>query len=48
MTKLEIKTLEENLIRIRDQYRLDMYDRESIADAVNLIAHNESVLAENE
>ena len=46
MTKLEIRTLEEKLIRIRDQYRMDEYDRESIADAVNLITHNEDKLAD--
>lgn len=46
MTKLEIRTLEEQLIRIRDQYNMDMYDKEAIADAVNLITHNEDKLAD--
>ena len=48
MRKLEITTLEEKLIRIRDQYRMDEYDRETIADAVNLIHHNEDILADGE
>lgn len=46
MTKLEIRILGEQLIRIRDQYNMDMYDREAIADAVNLITHNEDKLAD--
>ena len=48
MTKLEIRTLEEKLIRIRDKCKMDEYDREALADAVNLIAHNEDKLAEDE
>lgn len=48
MTNLEIRTLEERLIRIRDHYDMDFYDKEAIADAVNLITHNESKLAEDE
>ena len=46
MTKLEIKTLEEKLIRIRDQYNMNMWDRDVIADAVNLITLNEAKLAD--
>ena len=46
MTKLEIRTLEEKLIRIRDQYNMDMYDRDALADAINLITHNEDKLAD--
>lgn len=48
MTKLEIRTLEEKLIRIRDKCKMDEYDREALADAVNLIAHNEDKLVEDE
>lgn len=47
MTKLEIRTMEERLIRIRDQYSMDMYDRDTLADAINLITHNEDKLAED-
>ena len=46
MTKLEIRTLEEKLIRIRDQYGMDRYDRDAMADAINLITHNEDKLAD--
>ena len=46
MTKLEIRTMEERLIRIRDQYGMDMYDRDTLADAINLITHNEDKLAD--
>ena len=46
MNKLEIRTLEEKLIRIRDQYNMDMYDRDTLADAINLITHNEDKLAD--
>lgn len=48
MTKLEIRTLEEQLIRIRDKGVNDEYDRDALADAVNLIHHNEDKLAEDE
>ena len=48
MTKLEITILEEKLIRIRDRGVKDEYDRDALADAVNLIHHNESVLADGE
>ena len=46
MTKLEIRTLEEKLIRIRDQYNMDMWDRDILADAINLITHNEDKLTD--
>ena len=48
MTKLEIRTLEEKLIRIRDQYNMDMWDRDILADAINLITHNEKRLSSDE
>lgn len=48
MTKLEIRSLEEILIRIRDQYGMDMYDRDALADAINLITHNEARLSDDE
>ena len=48
MTKLEIRSLEETLIRIRDQYGMDMYDRDALADAINLITHNEARLSDDE
>lgn len=47
MTKLEIRTLEEQLIRIRDQYNMDLWDRDTLADAINLITHNEAKLADD-
>ena len=47
MSKLEIRSLEEKLIRIRDQYNMDLWDRDTLADAINLITHNEDKLAED-
>ncbi len=48
MTKLEIATLEEKLIWIRDRYEMSMDDRDALADAINLITHNEDKLTEGE
>ena len=48
MTKLEIRTMEEQLIRIRDQYNMDLWDRYTLADAINLITHNEKRLSSDE
>lgn len=46
MTKTEIGTLVEELIRIRDKADLTLSEKDTLADACNLIYHNEDKLAD--
>ena len=46
MTKVEIGALVEKLIWIRDNRDLTREDRDTLADACNLIYHHEDELAE--
>lgn len=40
MNKAELNDLVEKLIRIRDRYKMDRADRDSLADACNVIYYN--------
>ena len=40
MTKLELNILVEKLIYIRDNHDLSLEDKDTIADASNIIYHN--------
>ena len=46
MTKQELNELVEKIIYIRDHYGMSMSDRDSLADAANVIYHNIKLLAE--
>jgi len=46
MTRTEIGAMVEELIRIRDRYEMDRRDKDTLADACNLIYHNEAKLAD--
>ena len=43
---IDFATARKTVQKYIDQYNMDMYDREAIADAVNLITHNEDKLAD--
>lgn len=46
MTKVELGTLVEDIIRIRDKYNLTMDDRDALAEAANTLYHNIELLVE--
>ena len=46
MTKLEINTLIEELIRIKDNHDLSLSERETINKACNVFEHNQDILTE--
>lgn len=46
MTRMELNTLVEKIIRIRDDYPLSMSDRDALADACNVIYHNIDTLSD--
>jgi hypothetical protein len=48
MTKLELNVLVERLIRIRDGHDLSRDDRDTLADACNVIYDNINKIAEDE
>ena len=45
MDKQELNVLVEKIIRIRDDYKMSMSDRDALADACNVIYHNIDTLA---
>lgn len=48
MDKVQIGTLVEELIRIRDKSNLNMDDKDTLAEACNLIYHNIDKLSDEE
>lgn len=47
MTRVELNTLIDKLIMIKDRHDLTRSERDDINDACNLIEHNMDVLAED-
>lgn len=47
MTRMELNTLVEKIIRIRDDYPLSMSDRDALADACNELYNNIETIAED-